>query len=221
MKITRLGHANVLLEGSKNIIIDPFFTGNPTAARRIDEIPKLDLVLVTHDHDDHFGQAIELAKRDNATLIAIHEVTLRDDVANSGIQAVGMNIGGTYALDGVTVSMAPAVHSALHGNSASFVVHMDDKTVYHAGDTALFNDMQLIPQLFGALDVALLPIGGHFTMDEPAAAAAVALLKLRAVIPIHYNTWPLIQADTEKFTELCKGRTKVVILEPGQSYQVE
>lgn len=220
MKITRLGHANVLLEGSKNIIIDPFFTGNPAVARNIDEVPKLDFVLVTHDHDDHFGQAVELAQRDNATLVAIHEVTLRDDVASSGITAVGMNIGGTYVQDGVSISMAPAEHSALHGNAASFVVRMDDKNVYHAGDTGLFSDMKLIPELFGALDVALLPIGGHFTMDEQAAAGAVALLKPAVTIPIHYNTWPLVQANTDTFTELCKGKTEVVVLEPGETYQV-
>lgn len=221
MKITRLGHANVLVEGSKTLIIDPFITDNPAASRRLDEIPKLDYVLVTHDHADHFGQAIELARRDNAPLVAIHEITLRDDVINSGIKTIGMNIGGTLEETGVRISMTPAVHSALHGNAAGFLIAMDKQTVYHAGDTALFSDMQLIPDMFGAIEVALLPIGGHFTMDEAAAARAVTLLQPATVIPVHYDTWPLVQADTKKFTALCPKQTHVVILSPGESYDTK
>lgn len=220
MKITRIGHACVLIEGTKNVLIDPFVTGNPAAKLSLEQIPKLDYILTTHDHDDHFGpDGINLAKRDSATLISIFDIAQRDDVQQSGIETVGMNIGGTFNQDDFSVSLTPAVHSSKNGSPVGLVVKMDDKAIYHAGDTALFSDMRLIPELFGELDVALLPIGGHFTMDEKAAARAVEILQPKLTIPIHYNTWPPIKADTDKFVQLCQG-SKVQIVEPGQSFIV-
>lgn len=220
MKVTRIGHACVLLEGGKNILVDPFVTGNPAAKLTLEQIPKLDYILASHDHDDHFGDdALQLAKRDNATLVAIFDITQRDDVTASGIKTAGMNIGGSFEESGVFVSLAPAVHSSKHGSAVGFVIKMDGKTVYHAGDTALFSDMQLIPELFGGLDLALLPIGGYFTMDEAAAARAVNLLQPKLTVPIHYNTWPTITADTETFVRLC-GEFPVRVVEPGESFEL-
>ena len=217
MKITRLGHAATLVEGTKNIIIDPFLTDNPLASITPEALPHIDYILVTHDHFDHWGDTIAIAKRDGATLIGVHELTIRQDVQESGITAVGANIGGTYTEEGVSFSLTPAIHSAENGSPSGFVIKIDGKTIYHSGDTALFNDMSLIPTLFGKQDVALLPIGGHYTMDEPAAANAVALLKPSTVIPIHYNTWPPIEADTALFASLVGNHSKVEAIAPGES----
>src|SRR5204862_4325478 len=156
MKITRLGHAAVLLEGTKTIIVDPFLLENPSATIKPEGLPHIDFVLVTHDHFDHIGQAIEITKKNNATLVAIHELATSSQVTESGITAVGMNIGGTYSHQGITMSMTQAIHSAASGNPCGFVISMDGKIIYHAGDTAFFSDMSLIPKFFGQITVALL-----------------------------------------------------------------
>ncbi len=216
VKINWLGHSAVLITGSKNILIDPFITGNPSVLVKIEELPKIDFVLVTHDHFDHFGDAIEIAKRDNATLVAIYEVTQKPEVLESKITTVGMNIGGTYRQDGVAVSMTQAIHSSTVGSPVGFVVEMDEKRMYHAGDTSYWSDIGLIPKLFGELDVALLPIGGHFTMDIKQAVMAVNDLKPILTIPIHYNTWPPISADPKVFETNCMPYM-VKILAPGDT----
>ncbi len=219
MKITRLGHAAVLLEGGKRIIIDPFITGNPQASTQLSDLPHVDYVVVTHDHNDHFGDALALAQRDHAVIVGIHENTIRDDVAAGDVRVEGGNIGGTIAHDGVSFSFTPAIHSASHGDPCGVVVNLEGKRVYHAGDTGLFGDMALIPKLFGPLDVALLPIGGRYTMDVAAAALAVELLAPKLVIPIHYNTWPIISADPARLKAHVQG-SRVVVLDPGQSHQL-
>lgn len=217
MKITRLGHAAVIIEGTKTILIDPFLTGNPAASITVEELPHIDIVLVTHDHDDHLGQAFEIAKKHHATFIAIHELATSSEIKKDHITAVGMNIGGTYTVEQtIKISMTPAIHSATLGDPAGFVISMDDQTIYHAGDTGLFSDMKLIPELFGSLTVAMLPIGGHYTMDVEQASKAVALLKPKHVIPIHYNTFPLITADPETLQPLCHPST-VHPIQPGES----
>lgn len=216
MKITRLGHAAVLIEGTKTIIIDPFLTDNPLASLKPDDLPHIDYIVITHDHFDHWGDTISIAKRDGSTLIGIHEVSVRPDVQEAGITAVGANIGGTYSEEEVSFSLTPAVHSADNGSPVGFVVALDGKAIYHSGDTALFSDMSLIPELFGKLDLALLPIGGHYTMDEKAASEAVKLLKPKVTVPIHYDTWPPISADTDLFTKLA-GPAAIKIVEPGDA----
>ncbi|MEK7059826.1 MAG: metal-dependent hydrolase [Patescibacteria group bacterium] len=219
MRITRLGHAAVLIEGSKTVLIDPYITDNPAAARKITEIPKIDYILITHDHFDHFGlDAIEIAKRDGSTLFAVHEVTVREDVAQSGIKAVGANVGGTYGEDGIEFGITPAVHSTGSGIASGFVIKLDGMKIYQSGDTSVFSDMKLIPKLWGDIDVALLPIGGHYTMDEMAAALAVEYIKPAVTIPIHYDTWPPIKADPVLFTKHAGSHTKVHVLSPGETY---
>ncbi len=220
LKIKYLGHSAVLIEGLKNIIVDPFLTGNPKAAIKVEQLPKIDFVLVTHDHSDHFGDAIEIAKRDGAILVAIFEVSQKPEVLKSGIKTAGMNIGGTYHSDGVTVSMTQAFHSASVGSPAGFVIKMDRKNIYHAGDTSYWSDISLIPKLFGDLDVAFLPIGGFYTMDVEQAALAIKDLKPKLTIPIHYNTWPLISADPKELVGKCSSFS-VKDLNPGEEIKLE
>ena len=209
VKITYLGHAAFLIEGSdsKRMVIDPFITGNPVAKIKIEDLPKLDYVLVTHDHEDHLGDAVELAKRDGAKLIAIHEVAIKHASQKEGViaeQAIGMNIGGTFTDGKLKFSMTLALHSCYNGHPAGFVIEMDNRKIYHAGDTDFFSDMKLIGQKFDKLDVALLPIGGHYTMHEEGAAQAVKALEPKLAVPMHYNTWPIISAEAEKFARLCE-----------------
>ena len=222
MKLTFLGHAAFLLQGSKTIIIDPFITGNPSAKIKVKEIPKVDYVLITHDHEDHIGDALKIAKRDKAKVIAIYEVIKKYIPQKEGMiakKAVGMNIGGTFIDNNIKFSMTLAFHSCYNGHPAGFVVEMDKKKIYHAGDTALFSDMKLIGQKF-KLDLALLPIGGHYTMHEEEAAQAVKLLKPKLTVPMHYNTWPIIKADPKQFARLC-GKEKVKILKTNQILELK
>jgi len=217
MRIRYIGHAAFQIIGSKNVLIDPFITGNPSAA---DLSGTPDLILVTHAHGDHLGDAVELSKRYNAPIVCMYDLAqhLR------GVNAYGMNYGPA-TIEGVNIVMVPAWHSSSMngqeiGSAAGYIVKMDGKTVYHAGDTFVFGDMALFNELYGPIDVALLPIGGYFTMGPQEAAKAVELLKPKVVIPMHYNTFPPIRQDPEKFKELVGNRAKVVILRPGEEIEV-
>ncbi len=225
MKITWLGHAAFLLEGSKKIIIDPFLSGNPTSPLKPEDVD-VDLILVTHGHGDHLGDAVEISKRCNAPVVCIYELSVI--VGGKGAETVGMNIGGTYRLEDVEVTMVKAVHSAdvveggiiSAGDPVGFVVKMDGVTVYHAGDTDVFMDMKLIGELYRP-KVAMLPIGDFYTMGIKGAVKAVELIKPEIAIPMHYNTFPAIRQDPEKFREEAeKLGVKVVILKPGESVEV-
>ncbi len=217
MKLTWLGHASVLIEGSIKIIIDPFLEQNPAAAKKVSEIPKVDVVAVTHDHEDHISDAFTLAKRDGATLVAMHEIAVQ--AGQEGISAEGMNIGGTVEVKGAKFTMVLAVHSSYKGHPCGFVITLDGKRIYHAGDTGLTKDMEIIGELYRP-DVSFLPIGSRYTMDVVQAAKAVEYTKTKIAVPIHYNTWPPIQADPEEFRKLVGDRAKVVVLKPGESLEL-
>ena len=216
MKITYLGHAGIKLEiGHKVIIIDPFLTGNPKAPFGPEAIERADIVIVTHDHGDHLGDALEIAKRTNAVFVSQHELAVM--AAEKGIQRTeGMNIGGPISVDGVKIALTPAWHTAQLGDPTGAVVQYQGFSVYHAGDTGLFLDMQLIGELYKP-DVAFLPIGGRYTMGVFQAAKAVEFIKPDTVIPIHYNTFPIIEADSEEFKKLVGDKANVIILEPGKT----
>lgn len=211
VKVRFLGHAAFLIEGgSRRILIDPFLTGNPVAAVKPEEVDA-DLILVTHAHGDHIGDAPEIARRTGAKIVAMYDIANYLVEKEKGITTIGMNYGPTE-IDGVKiVQVPPAWHSSSDGKygignpPCGYIVTLDGVTVYHAGDTFIFGDMKLLSELYGPIDVALLPIGGHFTMGVKEAAKAVELLRPRKVVPMHYNTWPPISADPEEFRRLVGG----------------
>jgi len=217
MRLTWLGHACFLLEGKRSVIIDPYVPEGPITREP-------DLVAVTHGHDDHIGEAVRLAKK----TIAITEIGKY--LRGKGLTVETMNIGGTIEVDGVEFTMTPAVHSSGLGSegpgfyggcACGFVVGMDGVRVYHAGDTALFSDMKLVGELYQP-DVALLPMGGRFTMGPREAMMAANFIGAKTVVPMHYSTWPAILQDPLAFKHAIERTTdlKVVILSPGEAYEV-
>lgn len=214
------GHSTFSLKNARyRLLFDPFFSCNPMADIKADVIP-CNHLLVSHGHGDHMIDAAAIAERTKAVVIGTPEVLEACKATN----AHSMNIGGSAELDFGSVYMTQAVHSSgLPGGLAcGFVVQIADKTVYYSGDTALFSDMKLISERFD-IDLAVLPIGGNYTMDIYDAAKAVEWLKPKHVIPVHYNTWPVIQADPEKFKELVESKTdaQVHILKSGDFLDLE
>jgi len=222
-----LGHAAFLIElGGTKLLIDPWITGNPSCPLTLDELRDVDaiaIVCVSHDHADHLGDAFEICRRQGAKLVCVYEVGVKAQEA--GVKAdnvYGMNVGGTVELGGLKITLVPAIHSCSSGVPVGFVIRGEDKAVYHAGDTALFGDMALIKKLYGPIDLALLPIGGYYTMGPVEAAEAVCLLEPRAVVPMHYATFPVLVQSADEFVRLVQEKhpeTKVVVLRPGQSYE--
>ncbi len=226
MKIIYLGHSAFLIEGKVKVLIDPFITGNDKSPVKPDDID-CDVIAVTHGHGDHLGDAVFISKRKNVPVIAIYE--LAEYISSKGANGMGMNFGGTIDYKGVKITMVPALHSAgitesnfthCGGLPAGFIIEMDGKKVYHAGDTGLFGDMKIIGEIYN-IDVALLPVGGLFTMDPKLATIAAKWLKPKYVIPMHYNTWPPIQQEPEEMREeLEKNGIKLVVLNPGESFEL-
>lgn len=217
MKVTFSGHATIRLQGTKIVFMDPFFTGNPTAPHGVEKISKADIVIVTHDHGDHLGDAFAICKQTGATLVSQYEIATQAEA--KGLKAEGTNIGGPIVVNGVSVAFTEAQHSSASGHPMGAVITMDGKTVYHCGDTGLFSDMKLIGEIFKP-DLAFVPIGGRFTMDIPQAVRAVEFIGAPIVIPIHYNTWPIIAADPADFAAKVGPRAHVVILSPGASFDL-
>ena len=203
----------------KKILIDPWLD-NPLSPLKAQDYRgvKIDYIIVTHDHGDHLGNAVELAKHTGGKVICTYE--LAEHLKEMNVEAIGGNIGGPLAVSDLFIVLTPALHSSSRGVPTGVVVRGGDICIYHAGDTGLFSGMALIGELY-APDVVLLPIGGHFTMGVREAAKAVELLKPKVVIPMHYNTFPLIQADPQKFKKLVEETTsaKVVVLKPGESFE--
>ena len=227
-RLTFHGHACFDIEtgdGTK-IWIDPFLSGNPLADIGPDAVERADYILFTHGHGDHIGDGFEIAQRTGAMVISTFEiVSFAQEV--KGIQnAHPLHIGGGHDFPFGRVKMTAALHGgAVEGDESGcyttlpggFLITVEGKTVYHAGDTALLFDMQLLK---GQVDVACLPIGDNFTMGPDDAARAVEFIEPRTVIPMHYNTFGLIEQDPEVFKSAVGGRAEVLILKPGESHEM-
>jgi L-ascorbate metabolism protein UlaG (beta-lactamase superfamily) len=222
MDIRFLGHAAFALEhDGKTVLIDPFLTGNPKAAASADEVAA-DAILLTHGHGDHYGDTVAIAKRTGATVVAITEIA--GEIAEEGVETIDTNLGGTAELDWGTVRLTPAWHTSTTpkgtvSTPAGLVVEFGDKRIYHLGDTALFSDLAL-PKRRGHLDVALMCIGGHYTMDRFDAVPACELVGADQVIPCHYDTFPLVETDVQAFKSDVQnaGYAEVVVLQPGETH---
>ena len=208
LKITFLGHsAFQITDGESRLLIDPFLTGNPTAAVKPEDV-KTDYILLTHGHGDHLGDAISIAKANNATIITSFE--LATYCSAKGCTVHPMAVGGAFKFPFGRVKLTIAHHGSgidagdgttlYLGNPTGLIITIDDKTIYHAGDTGLFLDMKLIGEI-DPIDVALLPIGDNFTMGIADAVKAVEFLKPKLTVPMHYKTFDVIDVDPNDFVE--------------------
>jgi L-ascorbate metabolism protein UlaG (beta-lactamase superfamily) len=224
MEIRYLGQSAFELKAQgTTLLMDPFLTGNPKAAVAADEL-EADHILLTHGHADHLGDTVDIAKRTGATVTAI--VELANEISEAGVEQVfDPNLGGTVRFDWGWVKLVPAWHT---GTTPSGTVHtpaglllsFDGQVVYHLGDTALFSDLELVARRGDPVDVALVPIGGHYTMDRWDAVEACNMVGAKQVIPCHYDTFPPIETDAQAFKADVERSTssEVIVLAPGETH---
>jgi L-ascorbate metabolism protein UlaG (beta-lactamase superfamily) len=223
MEVRFLGHACFELSdgGDTTVLIDPFLSGNPKGAIAAEDAAAT-TILLTHGHGDHYGDTVAIAKRTGATVVAITE--LASEIGEQGVDVRDPNLGGTEKFDWGTVKLVPAWHTSTTPNGtvntpAGLVIHFEDTVIYHLGDTCLFSDLQLVGKRT-PIDIALMCIGGHYTMDRSDAIEAASLIGAKTVIPCHYGTFPAIETDVQAFKSDVESATgsDVVILEPGQAH---
>ena len=226
MDIRFLGHSCFeFSDGTVTVLVDPFLTGNPKAAVAAGDVSP-DVIALTHGHGDHYGDVVDIAKRTGATVVALVEIAA--EIGGEGVEDVrDPNIGGTVRFDWGWIKLTPAWHTSTTPKGtvtipAGLLINIGGKLVYHLGDTALFSDLQLISRRGDHVDVALVPIGGHYTMDRIDAVTAVEFVNPTTVIPCHYDTFPPIETDAEAFKGDVESSTgaSVVILAPGESHTV-
>jgi L-ascorbate metabolism protein UlaG (beta-lactamase superfamily) len=229
VRITWLGHSTfrIATPGGKNVLIDPWVKNNPACPEREKKLDRVDVMLATHGHFDHIGDAIEIAREHNPVAVGIFE--LCHWLQKKGVQQVSpMNKGGTQKVAGLKITMTHAVHSCgildgdeiiYGGEACGYVLELENGLrIYHAGDTCVFGDMHLIRELYKP-DLAILPIGDHFVMSPKEAAYAVQLLRPKAVIPMHFGTFPLLTGTPSEFRALVEdaGDVNVLLLKPGET----
>jgi L-ascorbate metabolism protein UlaG (beta-lactamase superfamily) len=228
VSVTWLGHATFRIDspGGKRIYVDPWLTTNPKCPEAEHEPERIDLILVTHGHDDHVGDTVDLAKKFGCRVIA--QVELRRWLSEQGLDAdmaSAPNKGGTVEADGIKITLTDAKHSSsasdgtYTGESCGLVIELENGfKLYFAGDTCVFGDMQLIARIYEP-DVVVLPIGGHFTMDPREAAVACELLGVKRVVPSHYGTFPLLAGTPDELKKLATG-VEVHAIGPGESIEL-
>jgi L-ascorbate metabolism protein UlaG (beta-lactamase superfamily) len=222
MDVRFLGHACFTLsDGGTTLLLDPFLTHNPKAAASADEVAAT-TILLTHGHADHYGDTVAIAKRTGASVVAITEVA--GELSGEGLDAHDCNLGGTASFDWGWVKLVPAWHTSTTPNGtvstpAGLLVSFAGKVVYHLGDTCLFSDLQLVGKR-NPIDIALMCIGGHYTMDRHDAVDAAGFVGAKTVIPCHYGTFPPIETDVDAFKADVESQTssQVVVLAPGDTH---
>lgn len=228
LSITWLGHSTFVVRtpGGQRLLFDPWLTGNPACPDAFKKPPKADVILVSHGHSDHIGDLVLCARESGAPVVAIWEIC--EWLGGKGIQNLSpMNKGGAQQVAGLRITMTDARHSSSFvdngqvvymGEPAGFIVSLEDgRSLYYAGDTALFGDMRLIGEMFRP-EIAFLPIGDRFTMDPVAAAQACELLGVRQVVPMHWGTFPMLTGTPEALKQLVEPKgVQVLELEPGQT----
>ena len=227
MEIRFLGHAAFSLsDGGTTLLVDPFLTGNPKAAASADEVDA-GAILLTHGHADHFGDTLDIAKRTGAPVVAITEIAHElQETLGEGHTVYDPNMGGTVTLPWGSVRIVPAWHTSTTpkgtpSTPAGLLIELGGKRVYHLGDTCLFSDLQLVKR-YGRIDVAIMPVGGHYTMDRFDAVVAAEWVGADTIIPCHYGTFPPIETDVEGFRSDVQnaGAGEVAILNPGDTHTV-
>ena len=231
-RITWLGHSTFRIEstGGKKILIEPWVMSNPACPDDLKQVDDLDLVLISHGHTDHMGDAVEVLQQSGAIAVGIFDLTTW--LGTKGVQNTsGMNKGGTQEVQGIKITATHAVHSSgfldgdqmvYCGEPLGFVIELEDGfRIYHAGDTALFGDMKLIGELYHP-DLVLLPIGDHFTMGPMEAAHAIRLLGVKRVVPMHYGTFPVLTGTPEELRAQAADveGLEVFELQPGETLEV-
>lgn len=223
MKITYEGHACFQLENDDGltILLDPYINGNSAAVKKPADFQP-HLILVSHGHGDHLGDALEIAGQSGATLAGAADLWAA--LNTSGLKTIGFNMGGSIEFRGAHITMTAAWHGsnvggAYAGVACGYIIQLEGKTIYFAGDTALFGDMNMVLSRY-SIDYALLPIGGFYTMGPDDAVTAAHWLRAKTVIPMHYNTFPVIKQDAAAFKQRLEDKTesRCLILQPGQSH---
>ncbi|MGI6452233.1 MAG: metal-dependent hydrolase [Syntrophomonadaceae bacterium] len=220
-KIKWLGHAafEITSEANKKIYIDPWIEGNPACPVTISDLPRPDLVLITHDHFDHLGSAVALLEKGGKAAGQPELVAKLEGISPESL--IRMNTGGTVTVDGIKIAMVHAFHSSATGGAVGFILTLENgQVIYHSGDTGIFSDMKLFADLY-KINIALLPIGSVFTMDAYQAAMATKMISPEVVIPMHYSTFPALAQTPEDFARQANEhapQTKVIILKPGEEY---
>ena len=212
MNIKFYGHSGVKIEDDVIILIDPWLNQNPLATTKAENVTSADYIIATHNHSDHIDDIPLIAKNTGATVVAIVETA--EYLASKGCErTIGCNIGGTVKLNALELIFTQAFHS-MSSNPSGVIIFYKNKTIYHAGDTGVFGDMKLIGEM-NPIDLAFLPVGGHFTMGIKEARKAIHLLNAKKIIPIHYNTFDLIAQEVDG-SLVKESSSELLILAPGQ-----